>query len=509
MRDARCGGVDHGGLTGLVPWSDGHAPILRMLELGVAALVHDSGPSRPPDSEPSCFPTGVRTRGRVVPRLVIRLVVVGALLALVGLRSFVVPSPAGAVTGQYWTGKLQLSKVWKITRGAGVTVAVVDSGVPRTGDLGSRLLPGRSFAIGSDNARIDPGVSTGGIGGTYSHGQNMAELIAGDGSSGLVGIAPQARILPVKVALSTGQNIPDSAVAQGIRYAVDQGVQVVNASVGAVGGCTSAVGAAVKYAYQHDIIVVVSSGDSGLGQVDTPANCPGALAVSGIDSNARPWSGSNYGPEVDVTNFAKDIPGVSSTGGQGPTNGTSAAAAFTSGEVALLRAAYPHDSARAIVTRLLYGIDNLTTTLKNGTRVNDHVGYGVPVPLDALKDTVPSTAPDPIYDRLLKELGPGSGNSAPGATAPRRSQDPDSGPSNAPGVPPSNSAGGRGGNGVAVWIGAGVLLVVIIGVGFAVSRTRRRLRGGGPPPPGYGSPPPGYGPPDGHGPPPRYGPPGR
>ncbi|MBE7189571.1 S8 family serine peptidase, partial [Jatrophihabitans endophyticus] len=360
------------------------------------------------------------------------------LVAALGVVSLVVLSllgatPAGAVTGQYWVGKLQLTKVWKITRGAGVTVAVVDSGVPPTGDLGSRLLAGRSF-VGGGSGRVDPGQSTGG-GGNYSHGQNMAEIVAGDGSDGITGIAPEAKILPVKVGAATGSSVAPGPVAAGIRYAVQHGAQVVNLSLAGSGRCGSEAAAAIKYAYRHDVVVVAGAGNDGAAEVDSPADCPGALAVSGIDSKARPWSGSNYGPEIDVTNFAKDIPGVTFTGQQGATNGTSEATAFTSGEIALLRAKYPHDSARAIVTRLLYGIDNLTTTVKNGTRVNDHVGYGVPVPLDELRDTVPSSAPNPIYDQFFSELGAGSGN-----TAATHSSSPSSGPGSSQAAPPATGA---------------------------------------------------------------------
>lgn len=417
------------------------------------------------------------------------LVLVGA----AGVLPAAGPATAATPAGQFWVARLGLHKVWKITEGQGVTVAVVDSGVPATPSLGSRLLKGTDIVSGGGTGRSDPGGTAGGGGGLYSHGQQMAELIGGNGHDGNTGIAPKVKILPVKVQARTNQIFSPSAGAQGIRWAVGHGASVVNVSIGGAGACDAASASAIKYAYQHDVIVVVASGNAGVQPVEDPANCPGAIAVSGIENNGSPWSGSNYGTDVDLTNFSVGIPVLTLGGVTASADGTSAATAFTSGEIALLRSRFPKDSARQIVTRLIYGINTLSS-VPTGKRVNDHVGYGIPVPLGALKAKLPAGYDvNPIYDAFAKTLGPGPGN--PSSSPSGGSQ----GSSTPPGgAAPSSSSSGSSGTGVGPIVIIAIVVVLIAGgisIAVVTSRAKRRR-----PPPGYG-PPGGYGPP-----PPGYGP---
>ena len=162
------------------------------------------------------------------------------------------------------------------------------------GDLRGNVLPGLDATGRNPGARYEtPNCGTA----KFGHGTDMAILIAGTGrGAGLKGVAPRAKILPVSV--STGTHFQADLVANGITLAVDHGAKIINLSLGAVSECDAAERASIVYAYRHDVIVVASAGDAP-GPVATPANCPGALAMGGVDSAFQPWTQTPAGPEID------------------------------------------------------------------------------------------------------------------------------------------------------------------------------------------------------------------
>ncbi|MFN8643687.1 MAG: S8 family serine peptidase [Candidatus Binatia bacterium] len=220
---------------------------------------------------------------------------------------------------------------WAVSSGAGVTVAVVDTGVDAAHpDLQGQVVVGYDFL----NDDADPSDDNG-------HGTRMSGIIgaARDNAEGLVGVAPDATILAVKALDAQGYG-PYSAVANGIVYAVDHGAHVVNLSL--VGTAPSNVlQAAVDYAAAHDVIVVAAAGNYGTDVPGYPAASSGSVAVAALaDGDARP-SFSNYGAWISVAAPGVDVITTSRGGGYALSSGTSPAAAFTSGVFALLRAANP------------------------------------------------------------------------------------------------------------------------------------------------------------------------
>jgi serine protease len=187
------------------------------------------------------------------------------------LRAFETPQPDPGRAQQWGLDAVGIGGAWLVTRGAGVIVAVVDTGVAPAPDLAGRLLPGWNVIAGSDASADDNG-----------HGTHVAGTIAEVEGNGLAesGVAPEASILPVKVLDSEGTG-SDVDVAAGIVWAADHGARVINLSLG--GGESSTVLAdAVLYARHKDVLIVAAAGNDG-GTVGVPARLAGVLAVGAVD----------------------------------------------------------------------------------------------------------------------------------------------------------------------------------------------------------------------------------
>ncbi|MCB9688546.1 MAG: peptidase S8 [Alphaproteobacteria bacterium] len=174
-------------------------------------------------------------------------------------------------------------------RGKGVVVAVVDTGITRVEDLeGVRMLEGASFVPGAKTAADDQG-----------HGTHVAGTIAQatNNGKGCAGVAPEATLLPVKVL--SGAGFGSSAwIAAGIDYAVDEGADVINLSLG--GGYSSVIHNAIKKAHAKGVIVVAAAGNGGRRGVSWPGALEEAIGVSSVGPSGSLAPYSSYGEGVDI-----------------------------------------------------------------------------------------------------------------------------------------------------------------------------------------------------------------
>jgi type VII secretion-associated serine protease mycosin len=269
-----------------------------------------------------------------------------ALLALAGG-----PAAADTIRDREWAlSALHAQTAWRTTKGAGVTVAVLDTGVDATHpDLTGQVLPGKDL-IGFGAARGDK---------TWAnHGTAMAAIIAGHGhgpgrGDGVLGLAPEARILPVRVILQEKDPKRDEArskrgdaLPQGIRWAVDHGADVINLSLGDDSATAAPVAAeadAIRYALGKGVVVIASAGNSGdkADRSSYPAAYPGVIAVTAVDSRGKHPDFSTHRWYAAVSAPGADIVLADPSGRYYDGLGTSAACAYVSGAAALIRSAYP------------------------------------------------------------------------------------------------------------------------------------------------------------------------
>ncbi|MFI6325756.1 type VII secretion-associated serine protease mycosin [Nonomuraea sp. NPDC050556] len=320
--------------------------------------------------------------------------------ALAGLLAVLLitsaPADDTARDRQWQLQQLRLPEAWRTSRGEGVLVAVLDTGVDdRHPDLRGVVTQGPDLT-GSTRPRKLWG----------HHGTAMASLIAGHGHGdgrGVLGVAPAAMVLSIRVTLENDDpqrgkqsTAGRDALARGIRYAVDHGADIVSMSLG--GGSGSWEGSAdeeeaVQYALERGAVLVASSGNDGdtTNRKNFPAAYPGVIAVGAVDRSLKVARFSNRQEYLSVV-----APGTGIISADGPDSyvigdGTSSAAAMVTGIAALIMSKHPD------LTPL-----QVRRSIERGTRArpygghNRSYGHGVVNAWLALKEAAKLARPTPL-----------------------------------------------------------------------------------------------------------------
>jgi membrane-anchored mycosin MYCP len=276
---------------------------------------------------------------------------------------------------------LDITGAWAASRGRGVTVAVVDSGVDYSPQLAGRVTEINLTGQGPRDC--------------VGHGTAVASIIAASDARGrgvpFYGVAPAARILSVKV--NTGDTGTTRLLAQGIRDAVADGAQVINVSIQTAAN-SPALRAAVAFALGRNAVVVAAAGNDNPGGGTGPyypASYPGVLSAGAVDETGTLTSYTDRKTQVSVTAPGANIASAWPGGYNPASQGTSFAAAFVSGVAALVRAAYPRLTAAQVVRRIEATADGPTGA---------HTGAGMINPVQAVTAVVPVAAARPAAQPL-------------------------------------------------------------------------------------------------------------
>ena len=330
---------------------------------------------------------------RNAPRLLV-LTLVGALLGVPSLAVPDTPAIADQVRErQYWLEDYRITDAWEITRGAGVRIAIIDTGIDASHqDLAGALAGGADFSgLGSPDG-LTP------VGPERRHGTMVASLAAGRGNNGVDGVlgsAPEAELLSLSMSFGGGTVSPDEQVANAVRFAVDNGADIISLSLTRnTRDWPESWDRAFGYAAVNDVVVIAAAGNRGSGTVSVgaPATMPGVLTVGGVDQDGQASdSASSQGITIGVMAPSEGLVGATPGGGYVSWSGTSGATPIVAGIVALVRSAYPDLDAANVINRVLLSANRLTDTVPDPI-----YGYGLVDAYAALTADVPFVSDNPL-----------------------------------------------------------------------------------------------------------------
>jgi type VII secretion-associated serine protease mycosin len=320
---------------------------------------------------------------------------VGALFAPASV-AVAAPRAAGDAvrSKEYWLDSYGIRSAWNVTRGAGVTIAIIDTGIDGSvAELRGAVVGSADFS-GSGTG----GAPEGGDG--DEHGTMVASLAAGRGTgsgSGVLGVAPAASLLSASVGFGPDDGDSDQQIADAVTWSVDHGAQVINLSLTRnTLDWPPSWDKAFLYAQDHNVVVVAAAGNRGSGteEVGAPATMPGVLGVGGVtESGVSSTDASAQGITLGIAAPSENLVGVIPGGGYVLWDGTSGAAPIVSGIVALVRAAHPELSAANVINRIL-----ATARDRGAPGPDDLYGYGLVDAAAAVREDVPTVTANPLGD---------------------------------------------------------------------------------------------------------------
>lgn len=297
---------------------------------------------------------------------------------------------------KYRKNGIHLSEAHLFSKGSpAVKIAVLDTGFETEHpELSHAMLPGKDFVdilngagkfigdfLGLDETPEDE----------VGHGTHVAGIIAGKGQQMPIGVVPDCKIIPVKVlgALKRGNNTVGAGLVDninnGIKWAVDQGANIINMSLGikhAGGGLPHE--EVIQYAHQKGVIVVAASGNDGRKDKYYPGALPGVIAVGAADDEGRIAPFSTYGGHVSLIAPGMNIYSCFLKGQYAISSGTSQAAPFVAGGIGLLKS-YALSQGKNLNERQIKYLLKHTSDKIGPDFKDEKAGFGKLNLLDALK----------------------------------------------------------------------------------------------------------------------------
>ncbi|MFF9146449.1 S8 family serine peptidase [Streptomyces sp. NPDC014861] len=411
--------------------------------------------------------------------------------ALVGVAPTAVA--ADARSQQWYLDAMKAEEIWKKSTGKGITVAVVDTGVdPDTPSLKGKVLKGWDASESQGDETDD----------YTGHGTTLAELIVGSGASGgLRGLAPDAKVIPYRVADTERQNeqtVNAFDMAEAIKAAADSDAQIINVSM-ASDYYSEEGREAVQYALQKGKLVFAGAGNNAEkgNKKQYPASYPEVVAVAATTRDGAVAAYSQHGAAIDLAAPGSKIPGYCDKALQKycVDSGTSYATAIASASAALIWSAHPDWTGNQVL-RVMFDSAARGDGWEPGT-VSNYLGHGIvrpnanisrnegnpgdanispltnkPTGGAAAGGASPSTAPSATASGAASPSADAS--SAPSATASTQAPDGKSA-SGAPvaGSSESGASAESGGGSTGIIIGAVAAVIILAGVGVVVARRRR------------------------------------
>lgn len=316
-----------------------------------------------------------------------------AAAGVLALAVTIAPPPASAAPGEdcfrsttFYDGPvwhreaLDFERVWEFTEGAGIQIAVLDTGVEAVHPQFSRgAIAGGNSIVASPFSPLQD---------CAAHGTAVAGLIAARplGGTDVVGIAPAATIVPIRVSNDPEEG-SEADLAAGVREAVLRGVDVINVSI--TTGLPDTICPAVASAVEAGVVVVAASGNQGDdSQASYPAECPGVIAVGATEQNEDGGqSAASFSQISEAVSVAAPGAGVWTTypdTNHANPDGTSFAAPLVSGTVALMLDVHPDLTPEQVRHRL-----EVTADRPPGPLPDERLGYGVINPYQAVTAVLP------------------------------------------------------------------------------------------------------------------------
>lgn len=339
----------------------------------------------------------------------VAMAAVAASVLLIGATATPTPTPTpGPVpddptdpvrASEYWLDGAGIRDAWKTTRGEGVTIAIIDTGIGKVPSVfGEAVVDGTDVSgSGTPDGRTPVGTVD------PDHGSLVASIAAGRGKAdgtGMIGVAPEAKLLSVSVGFGAAAAVPFvEQVAEGIRWAVDHGADVINMSF-----TTNTLDwdkswdDAFLYAFEHDVVVVVAAGNRGSGTdvIGAPATIPGVLTVGGVDqTGTASVEASTQGITIGISAPSEGLLGIAPDGDLTLWRGTSGASPIVAGVAALIRSAHPDLDAANVINRII----KTAFPVPGATDLPDPLyGYGLLNASAAVTASVPLVDENPMGD---------------------------------------------------------------------------------------------------------------